>query len=114
MDMTVADLGEAAREVALSGRLDMAGVDRIEAKFNAAAISNGQPLLLDLGSVEFVSSLGVRMLITTAKAMRQRALPFVTHVPAGPVREMLTVAGIDSLIPMFETLEEARATILRR
>jgi hypothetical protein len=35
-------------------------------------------------------------------------------VPAGPVREMLTVAGIDSLIPMFETLEEARATILRR
>jgi anti-anti-sigma factor len=113
MEMTVADLGERACQVALQGRLDTVGVDRIEIRFNAVAIAPGRPLLLDLAEVSFVSSLGVRLLITTAKAMKLRALPFVTHVPEGPVREMLTMAGIDALIPMFETLEEARATILR-
>jgi anti-sigma B factor antagonist len=113
MDMTVADLGERACEITLLGRLDSSGVDRIETRFSAAAISPGRPLLLDMAEVSFVSSLGVRLLITTAKAMKQRSVPFVTHVPAGPVREMLTVAGIDTLIPMFETLDEARATILR-
>lgn len=113
MDMTVVELDGRVREIALTGRLDTAGVGKIETPFNATAIAGGRPLLLDMTGVAFVSSLGVRLLITTAKAMKQRGLPFVTHVPAGPVREMLTVAGIDTLIPMFETLDEARAAIQR-
>lgn len=113
MDMSVAPLGDKAREVTLTGRLDTAGVDHIETRFNAAAVSPGRPLVLDLADVSFVSSMGVRMLITAAKRLKAQHALMVLHVPAGPVREMLEVASLDSLIPMFATLDEARASVLQ-
>lgn len=113
MQMSVNETADAAVEVALSGRLDAAGVDTVEVRFNAAAIASDRHALVDLTAVEFVSSMGVRMLLTAAKAMKMRQRRFLLVVPAGPVRDMLETAAIDTLIPMFQAREEALVHLLR-
>lgn len=113
MQMSVTETADTAVEVGLAGRLDAAGVDAVETRFNAAAIASGRHALVDLTEVEFVSSMGVRMLLTAAKAMKSRQRRFLLVVPGGPVRDMLETAAIDTLIPMFEKREEALVHLLR-
>ncbi len=113
MQMSVTETADTAVEVGLTGRLDAAGVDAVETRFNAAAIASGRHALVDLTEVEFVSSMGVRMLLTAAKAMKSRQRRFLLVVPGGPVRDMLETAAIDTLIPMFEKREEALVHLLR-
>jgi anti-anti-sigma regulatory factor len=57
--------------------------------------------------------MGVRLLITAAKSMRARHQRLLLVVPAGPVREMLETAAIDTLIPMFVGRDEALAALAR-
>ncbi len=113
MEMLVNELPGPAVGVELSGRLDTLGVDSIETKFNAAALSAGRPTLVDLTRVDFVSSMGVRLLITAAKTMKARHQQLLLVVPPGPVREMLETAAIDTLIPMFLQRDEALAALPR-
>lgn len=113
MQMTVNEAADAAVEVALDGRLDTVGVDAIEVRFNAAVIAAGRHALVDLSAVGFVSSMGVRMLLTAAKAMKARQRRFVMVVPPGPVREMLETSAIDTLIPLFQSRQEALVHLLR-
>ena len=107
MEMTVTKMEGPASQVALVGRLDTIGVDAIETRFNAAVVAAGGPVLVDLSQVSFVSSMGLRVLFTAAKAMRGRQQRMLLLVPGGPVREVLETAAVDSMIPMFAERDEA-------
>jgi len=113
MEMLVTELPGPAIGVELVGRLDTLGVDAVETRFNATALASGQNALVDMSRVEFVSSMGVRLLITAAKTMKARQRRLLMVVPEGPVREMLETAAIDTLIPMFVRREEALAVLAR-
>lgn len=70
----------------------------------------GEHFLIDLRQTRFIASLGVRFLLTAAKTAAQRQLRLALLVPAqGPVREVLAVAGLDRLVPWYETEEAALA-----
>lgn len=97
----------------LVGRLDTLGVDAIETRFHALVVASGRTALVDLSRVAFVSSMGVRLLISAAKAVKLRQQRLALLVPAGPVREMLETAAIDTLIPMFAQRDEALAALSR-
>lgn len=113
MELVVNPLDDQRVEVGLVGRLDTAGVDVAEMRFNAATVGSDRHSLVDLSEVTFVSSMGIRMLITAAKTARTRQRRLLMVVPPGPVRDVLTVAAIDSLIPMFESRDEALPHLLR-
>lgn len=113
MDIVVNPLQTGAVEVQLSGRLDATGVDAVETRFNASALAGGHDALVDLSQVSFVSSMGIRMLLTGAKTMRAKQRQFLLVVPAGPVREVLEMAALDTLIPMFSVRDEALAQLAR-
>lgn len=113
MEMLVTELPGSAVGVDLVGRLDTLGVDAVETRFNAAAIASGHGTVIDLSRVDFVSSMGVRLLITAAKTMKARHQQFLLVVPEGPVRDMLETAAIDTLIPMFVQRDEALAALAR-
>jgi anti-anti-sigma factor len=112
MDMEVTTLSAAgAIKVAFAGRLDTAGVDRVETRFNAAAVAGGHDALVDLGRVELITSMGIRMLITAARAMSQRHTKLVLFGAQELVREVLETAAIDTLIALVSTEAEARALV---
>ena len=98
MDHRTADIG-AALKISLSGRLDTAGVDAGEAGFRAAILPAARPTLVDLAAVSFISSLGVRMLLGVAHALRQSGAALVLYAAQPLVAESLARV-IGQVIPI--------------
>lgn len=98
--------------IALRGRLDAAGAERIEQDFAAALARRGGPVLLDLGGVAFVGSLGIRLLVSGARQMSRRGLRVVIYGVQAQVMEVFETVALDQLIPI--AADEAAARGLAR
>jgi anti-anti-sigma factor len=104
------DLSDELRRVTLSGRMDIAGADSIATKFAALTAGANRRVIVDLTAVNFLASIGIRALISNAKALQQRGGKLVLLVGAGDaVTKTLETTGIDSLIPMFTNAVEAQS-----
>jgi anti-anti-sigma factor len=107
MELTLISETETMNQVKLSGRPDTPGVDRVEARFNAATVARGRDAVVDLGEVTFITSMGIRMLIAAAKAMAARGRRLVLLDPVGVADETLRAADIYTVIPMVRSRDEA-------
>ncbi len=111
MNLRVLEAPPTQVHVALDGRLDTAGVDAIEVKFNAAVVARRKDAVVDLSALEFLSSMGVRMLLLAAKALERTGQRMVL-VARGPViSTALQHSAIDELIPVAQDLDQARAIL---
>jgi anti-sigma B factor antagonist len=99
--------------IKLAGRLDTTRVGEIETEFYArigAIRDEGEMVLFDLSEVAFISSLGIRMLMTAGKLLARRKLTIAVVSPASEVvRESLDVAGLGDIFPFFDSEAAARA-----
>jgi anti-anti-sigma factor len=107
------DLNENLRRISISERLDVAGTEAIAVKFAALAASSPRRVLVDLTGVSFLASMGIRALVTNAKAQQLRGGRLVLFVGANSaVAKTLETTGIDTLIPMFTDAAEAEKAAL--
>jgi anti-anti-sigma factor len=67
MNLDVAELENGITKVTLSGRLDIEGALKIDNEFNTI-VEDKKKVVVDLSEVPFIASLGIRTLITGAKA----------------------------------------------
>jgi anti-sigma B factor antagonist len=110
--MEVSELGNGTQvKVALSGRLDSPGVDRMEARFVGAIVPGGKPAVVDLSQVEFIASLGVRMLISAARALAKRGGRLVLFGATEPVREVFDNISLGEIIPIRDNEADAIAAL---
>jgi anti-anti-sigma factor len=108
MSIEFEDVNDGLRRIKLSGRLDIAGTEAISMKFTNLAASAARRVVVDLSAVSFLASIGIRELITSAKAQQQRGGRVVLFVGDNAlVAKTLEVTGIDALIPMFANAAEA-------
>lgn len=103
------DTAEFTRLV-LRGRLDTAGVDRVEIKFNAS-LPREKHGIVDLSEVTFLASMGIRMLIAAARMLDRRGKRLVLIAPRPLVDQALRHSSIDDIIPVAPDLESARALL---
>ena len=67
---------------------------------------------MDLSDVTFLSSMGIRALIGSAKAQQAKGGRMILHVDNNDVVvRTLEATGIDELIPMFEDAEDAEKAL---
>src|SRR5690242_12764897 len=88
------------KKVAIVGRLDANGVAEIEAQFAAGVVAGGRSTLVDLAEVEFLASLGVRMLISTARALSTRGGRLVMFNANTIVADTIEVMAFDDIVPL--------------
>lgn len=93
----------------LEGRLDFAGTQAIEQSFAFATTVRAANIVVDLADVTFLASIGIRLLITSARGQANRGGKLVLAAPQPLVREVLEIAGIDQLIPIADDVEAAQA-----
>ena len=86
MELEIKNQTDQITYLALRGRLDTTGVDEVELKFSSHTVPRGKPLLLDMSEVTFLSSLGMRMLLTVAKALDRRGAKTVLLSPQPAVQ----------------------------
>ena len=94
--------------VSLRGELDSQGVGKVETRFAAAICPAGKNAIVDFSEVGFLASLGIRMLISTARALAGRGARMIIIAPQELVRESLVAASIDQLIPLADNIDDAR------
>jgi anti-anti-sigma factor len=103
---------ESFRKVTLAGRLDSANVGLIEARFSAGVVPAGRSTVVDLTEVEFLASLAVRMLITTARALSVKGARLVMFGANESVTDTIETMGFDDIVPL--TVSEGEAIALLR
>jgi anti-sigma B factor antagonist len=111
MDIQLEDLPDGSLCVVLQGRLDTVGVDRIEAGVNAAAAAAPRHTLLDLSSVSFLASMGVRLIIALARAQKTRGRQLVLVGAQPAVKATMDMVALDKIIPVLPTREAAAALL---
>ncbi|MBU6260399.1 MAG: STAS domain-containing protein [Burkholderiales bacterium] len=97
--------------VKLSGRLDAAGAESIALRFTAGVVAAARPAVVDLAEVGFVASMGLRLFISSARALGQKGHRLALFGAVGMVQEVLVDAAIDQILPITETLEQAIAAV---
>ena len=94
-------------EVAPVGRLDTATAPQMEAFFQQILASSPRSLRLDLAQVDYVSSMGLQVIMSTAKQMKKLGGVFLAMNPQAPVRKVLEIANALPAENIFASVEEA-------
>lgn len=107
MELQTIRADDSATHVALIGRLDLAGVQQIEMKFTTLLAARGKPAVVDLSQTSYLASLGLRVLLTTARAVSGKGNKLVLLNPSPEVLQVLQLAKIDAIIPVETDLTRA-------
>lgn len=108
MELAVHDIDSGILGIDLSGRMDISGTQQIELKFTALTATRRARILVDLSKVTFIASIGIRALISNAKAQKLRGGSLVLFKPNTQIEEVLRATGIDAIIPIAHDIETAR------
>jgi anti-anti-sigma factor len=97
--------------IAIKGRLDADSSLEAEQVVKEALGVDTNRLLFNLGELEYLSSAGLRVLLSAAKEMRRRDGKIVLCALNEFVKEIFEVSGFQSLIPITESVESGIETL---
>jgi len=92
------------------GRVDAATYTELEAKLQEYIDNGHVHLILEMDGTEYLSSAGARVLISKQKAIKPRGGRLALAQPSERVREVLDLAGLDTLFPIYDTTVAALAS----
>jgi anti-anti-sigma factor len=97
MELTVENLEGGFRCIKLSGRLDLKGTQAADPQFTAQVGALKQSVIVDLSGVDYIASVGIRMLIANVKPLSAAGAKLVFLKPQKFVEDVLKMAGVDSI-----------------
>jgi anti-anti-sigma factor len=106
------ELGDGIRLIKLIGKLDIYGVNQVDYIFIRHCAGDNVRVLVDLSRVNYISSIGIPMLINTAKSVFNRGGKMALLAPPRNVAEVLEITGIALIIPIYRDLKSAKAGVL--
>ncbi|HRQ23640.1 MAG TPA: STAS domain-containing protein [Anaerolineales bacterium] len=112
MQIQYDELENGIRRIILRGRLDIAGVNEIDLIFTGYCSGEGVRVLVDLSGVEYLASIGIRLLTSNAKSLASRGGRMALLHPTGDVKNVLEMTGIPAVIPMYDQSESAQVVLL--
>jgi anti-anti-sigma factor len=94
-------------QITLSGRMDMLGVEDVSGPFNDAVGKRKALVAVDLSQVEFMASVGLRLLFANARNLHQHGGKMALAAAQPEVQTVLDATGVPKVIPVYTTLSEA-------
>ena len=112
MDLVYRKLDDGICLIQLNGALDMNGTYSIEVEFFRHCEGENLRVLVDLSNVSYISSIGIPMLVNSAKSVTGRGGKLVLLNPQNAVMYVLELAAIPLIVPIYFDLESAKAGLL--
>lgn len=112
MELHYSELNNNIRMIKLKGRFDIIGTGQIETRFAGHCGGENVRVVVDLSEVDFLASIGIRLLMLTAKSMISRGGKMVLLSPTPDVFQVLEITGIPAVIPVYSHLESAETILL--
>lgn len=109
MDMTLEER-DGITLLALVGKLDAKGADAIETRF-AASSSHHDKVAVDLSGVDYLASMGIRLLVIAGKAASRRGAKLVLFGANDGVARIITTAGLDEIVPLLASWDAVAAAL---
>jgi len=110
MPISTEELTGGITRVILDGRLDIDGAAAVDLKMNVIA-GTKKAVLIDMQKVSFLGSMGLRALVTPARAITSRGGKIVLFGPNELVEKVLKTSGVDGFIPVYHELQAAMAAL---
>lgn len=107
MRLQYSDIDTSIRLIKLSGTLDIHGVDDVEVDFVRLCTGDNMCVLVDLSKVNYISSIGIPLLINSAKSIARHGGKMALLNPKKPVENVLELTGIPLIIPIYQNLNTA-------
>lgn len=111
MKIQVSELENGIRLITLSGKLDSSGVYAIEMDFIRHCTEKHSRILVDLSKVEYLSSVGIPLLVNTAKTVTHKGGKLAFLNPQKHVLDVLELVGVSSLVPVYYDLKSAKLAL---
>jgi anti-sigma B factor antagonist len=99
--------------VRVAGEVDMSHEEDLRSALSAAVAADSKGVVVDLTECEFIDSTGVRALLLSREAQHSEGGPerLVVAASSEQILRILSVMGIDQVIPIQPTVEEAAAAL---
>tara|TARA_B110000503_G_scaffold73204_1_gene113126 strand:+ start:415 stop:750 length:336 start_codon:yes stop_codon:yes gene_type:complete len=72
---------------------------------------NSARVIINLDSLDYISSEGLRSILTTAKTIKSQGGKFGLCTPLDGVREVLEISGFGAMLGVYESLELALSSV---
>ena len=96
-------------EVIATGEIDVATAESVETAVSAALAAGAGLVLLDFTGVTFIDSTGLGMLVKSHRSAEARGAVFAVVHPTAPTLKLIRVLGLDQLLHVYESREQALA-----
>jgi len=106
MQLTVEQAEPGIQIIHLIGRLDIVGTQLIDLKFSAYTASRKTSVLVDLSQVNYIASIGIRLLLSNASALEGSGAKMVLVAPQPMVEQILRTAALDQVMPIASSAQE--------
>ena len=106
MQISTQDSGAVA-VVSVSGRVDSATAPDLEAALKKLVDAEKTQIVLDLLNVEYMSSAGLRAMVSTLKSVKRVNGDLRIANPSPRVEEVLRLAGLTSIFSIYRSRDEA-------
>src|ERR1700691_775140 len=103
MSIAIEELEGGITRVILDGRLDIEGAAAVDMRMNIIA-GMKKAVLVDMTHVSFLGSMGLRALVSPARAIKGRGGKIVIFGPTELVEKVLKSSGVDTMIPIHHVL----------
>jgi anti-anti-sigma factor len=114
MELHASQINNGISLIKLTGKLDAAGVSEIEQKLMNYCSGENVQMVVDMSGVDFIASIGIRLLTVSAKSLSKRRGKMVLLNPTVEVQLVLEKGGVPAVIPIYSHLESAETVLLAK
>jgi anti-sigma B factor antagonist len=93
--------------VTVSGRVDSSNAPQLDEALKNLTNSGRSNLVLDLSQVDYMSSAGLRSLVSTLRDCKRKGGDVRLATPSPRVSDVLSLAGLDSIFEVYDNTTEA-------
>ena len=111
MKLKVVQQTDTLNHVELQGSIDCEGVQEVGNKFSNMTAVLHTDTLVDMSKVDYISSLGLGMLVTAAKALKLSGKKIVLVSPQAKVRDSILSSGLKQVLVMVADMNEAQSLL---
>ncbi len=91
----------------LGGRLDVTTCPLVEERLGPLLAEEGRWVVFSCSDLRYVSSAGLRVFISTQRQLKARSGGIAFSALSAPVRDLFTLAGLDSLFVIEDSVQAA-------
>ena len=91
----------------LKGRLDSNTSQGFEQKLFQAISEGAKNMVVDFKDIDYISSAGLRVILKAFKALQREDGRIILCSMQKYVREIFKMIGIDSFVPILDTMDDA-------